>query len=97
DQELQEAKSYLTGSYPLNFETPGDIASQLQSIEIYGLGSDYIEKYRSRIDAVTQKDVMRVAQEYLHPEDMLIVVLSNAEEVKADLEQIGPVEVVEID
>lgn len=97
DTELREAKSYLTGSYPLNFETPSDIANQLQSIELYGLGSDYIEKYRSRVEAVTKEDVIRVAKRYLHPDDMLFVVVSKPEEVRPALETLGPVELIEIE
>ncbi len=97
DEEMKEAKSYLTGSYPLNFETPSRIAGQLQGIEIYNLGSDYIEKYRDRVNAVTTEDVIRVARKYLHPDDMIFVVVSKAEDVKADLESIGTVEVLEIE
>ena len=97
DEEMKEAKSYLTGSYPLNFETPSRIAGQLQGIEIYNLGSDYIEKYRDRVNAVTTEDVIRVARKYLHPDDMIFVVVSTAEDVKADLESIGTVEVLEIE
>ncbi len=93
DEELQEAKSYLTGSYPLNFETPDNIAGQLQAIEIYNLGSDYIEKYRSRVNAVTKEEVRQAARKYLHPDDLLIVVVSNADEVKENLEKLAPVEV----
>jgi len=97
EKELEEAKSYYTGSYPLRFETPNQIASQLQNVEIYGLGSDYIEKYRSRIDAVTTEDVRRVALKYLHPDDMIFVVVCRAEDVEVDLEMLGPVEVSEIE
>ena len=97
DEELKEAKSYLTGSYPLNFETPSNIAGQLQGVELYNLGSDYIENYRDRVNAVTKEDVIRVARKYLHSDDMLFVVVSKADEVKEDLERFGPVEVLEIE
>jgi zinc protease len=95
-QELEEAKSYLTGSYPLNFETPGQIASQLLNIELYGLGADYIEKYRSRIEAVTADDVLRVARKYLDPDNMIFVVVSKPDDVRSGLESLGPLEIVEI-
>jgi len=97
DEELKKAKSYLTGSYPLNFETPSSIAGQLQGVELYDLGSDYIEKYRDRVNAVTKEDVIRVARKYLHSDDMLFVVVSKADEVKEDLEKLGLVEVLEIE
>jgi zinc protease len=96
EKELTEAKSYLTGSYPLNFETPGQIAGQLLNIDLHNLGADYIEKYRSRVEAVTTEDVKRVAQKYLRPDDMNIVVVSRAEDVKSQLESLGPIEVLQI-
>jgi len=96
EQELAEAKSYMTGSYPLNFETPSQIAGQLLNIDLFELGADYIEKYRSRIEAVSAEDVRRVAQKYLHPEDMVMVVVSKADDIAPNLEILGPVEVVQI-
>jgi len=97
EKELAEAKSYLEGSYPLNFETPGQIAGQLLNIDLYKLGEDYIEMYRSRVAAVTSEDVMRVARRYLHPDDLNIVVVSKVDDVKASLESLGPVEVITVE
>jgi zinc protease len=97
DQELSEAKSYMTGSYPLNFETPNQIAGNLQSIEIYNLGSDYIQKYRSRINAITKQDVINAAKKYLHPDNLVIVVVAKASDVKTDLEKLGPLTVIPIE
>jgi zinc protease len=95
-KEMEEAKAYLTGSYPMNFETPSQIAGQLLNIELFGLGKDYIEKYRSRIDAVSADDVRRVANKYLSPENMDIVVVGKAQDVETPLKNLAPVKVVEI-
>jgi len=97
EKELADAKSYLEGSYPLNFETPGQIAGQLLNIDLYNLGADYIEKYRSRVAAVTAEDVKRVAGRYLHPDNLNVVVVSKVDEVKSSLSEFGPVEVIEIE
>lgn len=59
--ELDEAKAYLKGSYPLRFDTSGKIAGQLLQIQIEELGIDYIERRNSLIDAVTIDDVRRAA------------------------------------
>lgn len=96
ETELKEAKSYYEGSYPLNFETPNQIASRLQNVELYNLGADYIEKYRSRVEAVTAEDVIRVARKYIHPDDMIFVIVTKAGEVREQLENLGPVEVSQI-
>jgi zinc protease len=97
EEELKAAKAYLTGSYPMNFETPSQIAGQLLNIEIYNLGSDYIAKYRSRIEAVTIAEVRRVAEKYLHPDNLDIVVVSKAQDVESSLKGLAPVTVIGIE
>jgi zinc protease len=63
--ELAKAKSYLKGSYPLNLDTSGKIASQLVQIQLDGLGIDYIERRDQMIDSVTIEDAKRVAKRLL--------------------------------
>ncbi|TKJ34356.1 hypothetical protein CEE39_02600 [bacterium (candidate division B38) B3_B38] len=93
-EELASAKNYLISSYPSRFETIYDVATQIWGIELYGLGEGYVETYQAKIDQVTLEDVKRVAKQYLDPSNMLIVVVSKAEEVKSDLESMGKVEVI---
>ncbi|MGE3148300.1 MAG: M16 family metallopeptidase [Pseudorhodoplanes sp.] len=64
-QELAEAKSYLKGSYALNFDTSTKIAGQLVQIQLDDLGIDYPERRDGLIDAVTLADVQRVAKRLL--------------------------------
>jgi len=82
DKELSDAKSYLTGSFPLRMDTYEKIAGMLTSIEIYNLGLDYPQKYPALINAVTREDVQRVAKKYLHPDNIVIVVVANQERAK---------------
>ena len=82
DAELADAKAYLTGSFPLRMDTSAKVAGILSSIEIYGLGLDYPERYPGLINAVTKDDILRVAKKYLHPERMVIVVLGDQEKIK---------------
>lgn len=74
-EELSEAKQYLTGSFPMRFDSNGEIAGMLAQIEFFGLGSDYLDTYVERIDAVSAADVQRVARAYLHPDDLILVVV----------------------
>jgi zinc protease len=76
-QELADAKAYLTGSFPLRLDTSGKIARMLASIELYGLGLDYVEQYAKRIAAVTAGDVQRVAQKYLNDEAYALAVVAD--------------------
>jgi len=63
--ELDEAKSYLTGVFPVRLETNGGVANQLLGAELYGLGMDYIERYPSILEGVTLEDVRAAAGQYL--------------------------------
>ncbi len=65
DEELAKAKSYLKGSYALNFDTSSKIAGQLVQIQLDELGIDYIERRNGLIDKVTLDDIRRVAKRLL--------------------------------
>lgn len=72
--ELEKAKRYLTGSFPLRFDSDAKIASYLVFLQETGLGSDYLERRNGLVEAVTLEDVKRVAARLLHPEALSIVV-----------------------
>lgn len=82
DEELMEAKSYLTGSFPRRLDTMGKVARFLALTEFYGLGLDYDMEYKDLINSVTKDDVLRVARKYLHPDAYTLVIV-------ADLEKAG--------
>jgi zinc protease len=75
EEELRDAKSYLTGSFPRRLDTMGKVARFLALTEFYGLGIDYDRKYMNYINSVTIRDVQRVAGKYLHPESPVLVVV----------------------
>ena len=80
DKELQDAKDYITGSFPLKTDTNSKIAQLLAQVEFYNLGLNYFEVYEREIKKVTKEDVLKAAQKYLHPDDMYIVVVGNLKE-----------------
>jgi zinc protease len=94
EEELKEAKSFYRGYFPLRFETPEQIATRILETKIYGLGKNYLRDYRKNMDKVTMEEVNRVARKYVGPDNLVFVVVSKAEEVRSDLEKLGPVEVV---
>jgi zinc protease len=65
EDELRSAKQYITGSYPLRFDSSGKIARQLVALQNSGLGIDYFERRNSEVEAVTLEDVRRVAKRLL--------------------------------
>jgi len=77
DQELSDAKSYLTGSFPRRLDTNRKIADFLALVEFYNLGLDYAAKYPDYINAVTKDDVLRAAKKYLNAEHYVLVVVAN--------------------
>ena len=76
-EELQDAKSYLTGSFALGLETNDDVADFLGQVEYLGLGLDYVDRYPELIRKVTAEDVLRVARKYLQPDKLIVVVVGN--------------------
>jgi len=86
-QELERAKKYLTGSFPLRLDTQRELVDFLGRMEYYGLGLDYPERYRSLINSVGREEVLRVAREYLHPDKYILAVVGNLKE--ADMAESG--------
>lgn len=82
EKELADAKAYMTGSFPLRMDTSAKISGMLTSIEIYHLGLDYPQKYAGLINSITREDIQRVAKKYLHPDQMVIVVVADQEKAK---------------
>jgi zinc protease len=82
DAELDGAKKFLIGSFPLNLERQSAIASFMVQVEFYGLGLDYAEQYPKLIGSVTKDDVLAVAKKYLHPDAMIVVAVANQSEAK---------------
>ena len=79
DMELSDAKSFLTGSFPMRIETSRRIAGFLVAVEYHGLGVDYIDNYPVYINGVTKEDVLKAAKKYLDPENITIVVVADQE------------------
>jgi len=80
NQELERAKKYLTGSFPLQLDTQRELSNFLSQVEYYGLGLDYPEDYISLINAVSREDVLRMAQDYLYPGKYILAVVANLKE-----------------
>ncbi len=68
EDELDAAKTYLTGAYPLRFDGNGPIARILVGMQMEGLPMDYVNTRNDKIEAVTLEDANRVAAELFDPE-----------------------------
>jgi len=83
EDELQRAKRFLIGNFPLKYGgTQQDYAQFVAQIEFFGLGDDYPERYASLIDAVTPQDILHVAGTYLQPDRHVFVIVGNLKEAR---------------
>ena len=82
-EELKNAKTYLTGSFPLRLTSLGGIAGMLLGMQIENLGPDFIDRYNSLIEAVGAESVARVARRLLDPARLLVVVVGEPEGLAA--------------
>lgn len=87
--ELLRARRFLQLQLPGDFETTGDIASQLVPVVLYGLPLDYYGSYVQRIEDVTQADVQRVAQRYIDPSKLTIVIVGDRKSLEPSLRELG--------
>ena len=80
--DLDEAKTFLTGSYALRFSSNAAIANQLLAIQQQDLGIDYVQKRNSLVEAVTLDQVKSQARRLLHPDRLIVTVVGKPEGVK---------------
>ena len=80
-EELETARNQAIEVFPRTFATAGQIAGTFASDEYTKRPSDYWATYRDRIAAVTTDDVLRVAQKYLQPDKLVVLVVGNIDEI----------------
>ena len=89
DQELQVAKDSILNGFVFNFDKPSKTLNRLVTYEYFGYPRDFVFTYQKGIAAVTKADVLRVAKEYLRPEDLTIVAVGNPDQFKTPLSALG--------
>ena len=96
--ELSRAKRYLQLQLPGNFETTQQIAAALVPVAQYNLPLDYYNNYVQSVEAITQADVSRVAQQYIHPGSLAIVIVGDRKTIEQALKSVnvGPIAIRDI-
>ncbi|MYK30366.1 MAG: insulinase family protein [Boseongicola sp. SB0670_bin_30] len=79
EEELDEAKAYLTGAYPLRFDSNASIARIMVGMQMDDLGLDYVNARNGKVNAVTADDVRKVAKRLYLPEELHFVVVGQPE------------------
>jgi len=97
DSELGAAKGFLVGSFPLSIETPSQIASQVASVKLLGLGDEYLRLYRDRLAAVTALQARAAATRLYRRGALTIVVVGDGAKLYDRLRGIAPIRIVDVD
>lgn len=79
EEELETAKTYLTGAYPLRFDGNGRIANILVGMQMDDLTPEYVTTRNAQIEAITLDDIKRVAARILKPDALRFVVVGQPE------------------
>lgn len=82
EEELDAAKAYLTGAYPLRFDSNASIARIMVGMQMDDLGLDYVNTRNGKVNAVTTDDVRRVASRLYLPEELHFVVVGRPEGIE---------------
>ncbi len=85
EKELDFCKKYVTRGYVAGFETPSQVATQLETLVAHKLPDDYFNSVVPGVRAVTADDTMRVAKEYLASDRLTIIVVGDRTKIESDL------------
>ena len=73
EAELNTAKRSITSSYPVDLANPGNLTDEILSNTVYGLDREEIRTFPQQIEAVSMSQVQQAIQEFIHPENLVIV------------------------
>ena len=85
EQELNDAKTYMTGAYPLRFDGNAPIAEIAVGMQMEWLPTDYIRTRNDQVNAVTLEQINRVAREWLDPDALTFVVVGKPEDLSSTI------------
>jgi zinc protease len=94
--ELRKAKEQVLNSFIFNYDSRDKTLTEQVTLAFYGYPSDFLEKYKEGIEKVTAADVSRVANKYIDPSKLAIVVVGNEAELTPPLAKLGKVTTLDI-
>jgi len=95
-EELTKAKRAILNSFVFRFDSKEKVLRERMTYEFYSYPEDFLEKYRTGIEKVTQQDVDRVAQKYVHKDKLAVLVVGKAADFDRPLSSFGPVTTLDI-
>src|SRR5262249_25837599 len=95
--ELQGAKSYMRGIFPIQTSTQNGLAATLNNVYVFNLPKDYPETFREKIATVTPAQVKQAAATLLGSENSLITIVGDWAKVKDQLGAFKNITFVDVD
>jgi len=96
EEELKRAKDQVLNSFIFNYDTKDKVLAEQARLEFYGYPLDFLDKYRDAVEKVTTADLERVANKYIDPSKLAILVVGNSAEFGTPLSKLGPVQTLDI-
>jgi zinc protease len=94
--ELEAAKQRVENSFVFSFASPVQTLNRLMNYQYYGYPSDFINRYKDAVAKVTAQDILRVAKEYIKPEEFTIVAVGQTAKFADSLKSLGEVKKLDI-
>jgi zinc protease len=92
DDLISSGKNYILGQFPPSLETAAQLAAQFATLETYGLGSSYVDDYGNAIASAAGEAINTVIKEvYPDPADLVFVIIGDAELLREDVAEYGPI------
>ena len=89
EAELARAKESILNSFVFNFDQPSEILGRLMRYEYFGYPEDFIFQYQQGVKETTVEEVLKAAQEHLHPDRLVTLVVGNSEQIQPPLSSLG--------
>ena len=98
-EELTRGKNYVSLALPADFETTGDVSRRLEEALVYRLPDDFFSRYVPNVNSVTAADARRVAETYIQPDRMAVVIVGDRKTIEPAIRalNLGPITVLTID
>ena len=94
--ELSKAKDQVLNSFIFNYDSPEKTLTEQMTLAFYGYPADFLEKYKTGIEKVTAADVSRVANKYVDPSKLAMILVGNESEITPKLDTLGKVTPIDI-
>ena len=91
ETELRETTDFVLGVFPYTTQTIGDLSNRLENLVVFDLPDDHYQHYLEKLPEATTDELHDIAQRHLHPDRLVIVAVGPAEQLRSQLDDLGPV------